>query len=151
LELGTAFNIRSITIEKRSGNFFVPLQNIFTVATTKYVLIDGQLITGGNIYRARIDLIDGKTIYSQPEIIYYLPNINYLVYPNPAKSSFEIVSKDNDHAELILYNTTGQKVLVKKLATTVQNIPVHHLKRGLYFLQILQNDKSVYKGNIIIQ
>jgi hypothetical protein len=152
LELGTTYNVKDIVIEKKSGNNFIPFRAIAPgVTTLEYNVIDSGLATGGNIYRVRINLNNGKAVYSNTGTIFYLANMNYLVYPSPAKANFQIVSKDIDNAELILYNVMGQRVLVKKLNSTIESISVNHLKKGFYFIQILEKNRKVYQGNIVIQ
>jgi len=151
LELGTTFNVQDILIEKWSRNGFFTIQKIPLTSALRYTFIDNKLLTGGNVYRIRINLINGKKVYSQSETIYYLNGINYLVYPNPAKTDFVIVSKDTDNTELIVYNTTGQKILVKKITSTVQNISVRNLKRGMHFILIKSKEKKVFQGSILIQ
>jgi hypothetical protein len=143
--------VTDVVIEKWLGNKFIPIEAINPGVGLLYHFIDNALVTGGNIYRARINLSDGKTVYSKSETIFYFAEMNYLVFPNPAKESFGIISKDTDYSELILYNTLGQKVLTKKLHATNQTIPVNHLKRGVYFIHVLQKGRKVYQGSIIIQ
>jgi hypothetical protein len=151
LELGTTYNVKGLVIEKSSRDDFFPIQTVSDATGLNYSFTDTKLIKGGNRYRIKIILSNGQILYSQIETIYYLPGINYLVYPNPVKTNFQIVSKDIDDTELILYNQIGQQVLIKKITTTVQSIVVPHLKRGLYFIVIMQSDKKVYQGSIVIQ
>ena len=151
LDLGTSYGIERVIIEKWTRNGFLPIRDIPAGLALRYNFVDDSLLTGGNIYRARIDLNNGKTIYSLNETIYYLPEMDYLVYPNPATTDFTIVSKDLDNAELILYNSVGQKVLVKKLTSTVERIPASRIKSGVYFISIKQKDKKDYRSAIIIQ
>jgi Subtilase family/Secretion system C-terminal sorting domain len=151
LDLGTRYGIERVIIEKWTRNGFLPIRDIPAGLALRYNFVDDSLLTGGNIYRARIDLNNGKTIYSLNETIYYLPETDYLVYPNPATTDFTIVSKDLDNAELILYNSVGQKVLVKKLTSPVERIPASRIKSGVYFISIKQKDKKDYRSAIIIQ
>jgi hypothetical protein len=150
-ELGTTYNVKDIVIEKRSGINFIPFKTLIPGTNLQFNFIDSGLATGGNIYRVRINLKDGKTVYSKTETIFYLANMNYLIYPNPAKGNFQIFSKDIDNPELILYNVIGQRVLVKKLNSTIETISANHLKKGLYFIQVLVKNRKVYQGKIIVQ
>ena len=151
LGLGTTYNVKDVIIEELSRNGFVPIQAISNPSFLDHRLTDTTLLKGGNSYRARLNLMNGQVIYSQVETIYYLPGINYLVFPNPATTSFQVVSKDDDNTELILYNATGQKVLTKRITSPVQKISIHQLQKGIYFIVILQKNKAVYQGNLLVQ
>ncbi|MGZ5135742.1 MAG: S8 family peptidase, partial [Flavitalea sp.] len=151
LELGTRYEIKDVTLEKWQRDGFIPLQKIPDTSSLLFNFTDDKLISGGNRYRIKISLGNGNTVFSNIETIYYLTGKNYLVYPNPAKTNFMIVSNDSDSSELILYNTIGQEVFRKKLSSLVQHISVPHLKSGLYFLVVRQRNKKVHQGNLIIQ
>lgn len=149
--LGTTYNVKEIAIEKLKRNDFFPIQVYRETTRLSYSFIDVKLLKGGNTYRLKISLRNGQVIYSQIETIYYLPEMNYLMYPNPAKTSFRIVSKDSDNTEMILYNSIGQKILSKKITLPVQNISIARLKRGLYFIVLMQKNKKIYQQNLLIQ
>jgi hypothetical protein len=151
LELGTLYNVKDVVIEKLGRDKFTTLKSIFSTGTLLYKFIDNSLMTGGNSYRVRIDLKDGKTLYSKPETVFYLAEMNYLVYPNPSKGIFQVVTNNIEDAELLIFNTLGQQVFTKRLVSTNQGLSIQHLKKGLYFIQIRQNGRKVYNGNILIQ
>ena len=151
LALGTVYNVNKVAIEKLTRSGFVSFRPVSNASVLNFNFTDTALLKGGNSYRARIDLANGQTIYSQVETIYYLPGMNYLVFPNPARTNFQLVSTDNDNTELVLYNATGQKVLTKRITSPVQDIPIHQLNRGVYFVVILQKNKKVYHGSLLVQ
>jgi hypothetical protein len=151
LELGTIYNVKALIIEKLSGHTFSAIHLFPNLSSLTYVFTDTMLLTGGNSYRVKINLAGGQIIYSPTETIYYLPGINNLVYPNPARTMFQIVSKDPDGSELILYNPIGQKVLTKKIKSDIETISVQHLQRGLYFIVIMQKNHKAYQGKIVIK
>ena len=151
LELGTTFNVKQVIIEKLSRNGFIAIHSASNASILDYSFTDSNLLRGGNTYRAKIQLVDGQVVYSRVETIYHLPGTNFLVFPNPATTNFKLVSRDIDNTELILYNPTGQKVLTKKITSPVQNIAIHHLKRGCYFIVILQKNNKIYQGSLMVQ
>ena len=151
LELGTVYNVKEVVIEKLTRTGFVPLKVFSNALLLDYHFTDTTLLKGGNSYRARINLTNSQTIYSQLETIYYLPGINYLVFPNPAKTNFQLISKDSDNAELIMYNSTGQQVLTKKITSSLQTISIHQLNKGVYFIVVLEKNNKVFQGSLVIQ
>jgi hypothetical protein len=59
--------------------------------------------------------------------------------------------KEPEHAELLLYNALGQKVLQYRLMQTVESIPLPGLKNGIYFLLIQKNGKKDFTGKVIVR
>ncbi|MBA2562790.1 MAG: S8 family serine peptidase, partial [Chitinophagaceae bacterium] len=90
LSLGTFYNISSMVLEKFNGINFQPIQRSFNNNSLIVILKDSNLTKGLNIYRIRIELTGGGSIYSQPETIYYFTKSNYIIYPNPAAQYSEI-------------------------------------------------------------
>lgn len=78
-------------------------------------------------------------------------NSVFLVYPNPAKEmlnvKFEIL---NEPTTLTITNILGNVVVTEKLTTENSSLKISHLKRGVYFVTITnQNKQSTQK--IIIE
>jgi hypothetical protein len=153
IEIGTTFNIKSITAEKWSRNQFQPLQTIQPVTSLQYAITDNALHHGANTYRIKIELQNGAVIYSDPQTIYYFLHSKYLVFPNPAKTggSLQVVTEDPDQVRLVLFNTLGQKLLEQNLNETTEHISLQGLQRGLYFIMILKKGKKDFTGSLIVQ
>ena len=151
LELGSVYGVKEVIIEKLTPNGFVALKVYPNASLLDYSFSDTTLFKGGNSYRARINLSSGQTIYSNVETIYYLPDMRYLVFPNPAKTNFQLISKDSDNAELVIYNSTGQKVLTKKITSPLQTISIHQLNKGVYFIVLLERNNKVFHGSLVVQ
>lgn len=151
VELGTTYNITGLLVEKAYPGGFQAIETISNASTLKYEFTDPNLLKGSNTYRVRINLADGKVIYSEPETIFYLPGTSFLIYPNPAKWDFKIFSRDTDNADLIIYNSIGQRVFVGKINSSLQTFQVPHLKRGLHFIIIMQSNKKIYQGSLVLQ
>jgi len=78
-----------------------------------------------------------------------LPQSQINIYPNPTNQNFTIEA--NEILKSVkLYNTIGQLVLEIKPLQTNSQIEVSHLPKGLYFVQILQqNGTSVLKKVVV--
>ncbi len=155
LTIGTTYRIKSIDAEKFKNNSFQQLQsvNYLQPGRLDYVVNDVALQKGGHTYRFKITLDDGKIIYSNPEIVYYLADSKYLVFPNPVNRSqrLSIHSSSDDPSTIILFNSQGQKVLEKQLRDPVEEITINKLQKGVYFYIIYKNNKKDSQGNILIQ
>jgi hypothetical protein len=153
-EIGTTYNVKSITFEKLTGNEYQPLQTIQPVTTLSFELTDKNLADGVNTYRVKIELTNGKSIVSSPQSIYYFLTTRYIIFPNPVKatSSLWVLTKEEpQNTQLLLYNTLGQKVLQYRLIQTAETIPLYGLKSGIYFILIQKNGKKDFAGKVMVQ
>jgi len=153
-EIGTVYNVKSITIEKLAKDGYHTLQVIQPVTSLDYEVTDNNLADGTNTYRAKIELINGQVVYSDPASVYYFLNIRYIIFPNPVKSTatLQVFSKeDPQNTQLLLYNVLGQKVLQYNMTYTAESIPLSGLKSGIYFIVILKNGKKDYTGKVMVQ
>lgn len=87
------------------------------------------------IMRYNIDM----TTLSNPDN--ELKEMNVKMYPNPAKSAFNIIIPEGLNIDNVsIYSTTGQKI---KDFDTLQNINISSLKSGMYFVRI-QSGKTIW-------
>jgi hypothetical protein len=152
-EIGTTYNVKSITFEKLVNRSYVPLQTFQPVTTLAFEFSDGKLFDGVNTYRVKIELTNGKVIYSEPQSIYYFLTTRYIVFPNPVKStgSLSVLTKEEpENTYLLLFNTMGQQVLQYRLTQTVESIPLPGLKNGIYFILIRKNGKKEFMGKVMV-
>lgn len=141
LLLGTQFNITAVVLEKFNGTGFQPIQRLTNISGLTILFADSNLTRGLNMYRIRIEIAGGGIVYSLPETIYYFPDNNYILYPNPASQNVEInvAVKNVDMAIMEVYNTLGIKVYEKLLDDRVNKIPAGKLSKGVYFIRIINN------------
>lgn len=83
--------------------------------------------------------------------IQLLPTKVFRVFPNPASRQITIESDNNkfEHGSYSLTNQNGKLLLKGDLNSTCQQIPLNQLARGVYLLQIWQQDKLVASERII--
>ena len=156
IEIGSFYNVKSLTVEKLTNGVFQSLQVIQPVNALDYLLFDNKLTDGTNTYRLKIELTNGLVIYSSPQSVYYFLTTRYIIFPNPAKAtgSIQVFTKEepaNTNTQVILYNALGQKVLQYNLQETASSIPLNGLKGGIYFILILKNGKKDFAGRIMVQ
>jgi hypothetical protein len=69
------------------------------------------------------------------------------ISPNPTNSIFKIECLMNG-ANVILYNSFGQKLLTTKIENQTSLIDISHFTKGIYFAEII-DDKTSYRVKII--
>jgi hypothetical protein len=73
-------------------------------------------------------------------------NVNYVIYPNPAKENFT-VSGINNEAVIELYNSLGMKVFEQKFIGETNIIP--NVSSGIYLAKITSENKTMVKKLLI--
>jgi hypothetical protein len=153
-EIGTNYNVKSITFEKRIGNGYEPLLTVQPVTTLAFEWVDKNLVDGVNTYRVAIELNNGKIIFSDPQSIYYFLTTRYLIFPNPVKVTgplWVLTKEEPENTYLLLFNTVGQQVLQYRLTQTVESIALPGLKSGIYFILIRKNGKKEFTGKVMVR
>ncbi|MEO7922137.1 MAG: S8 family peptidase [Chitinophagaceae bacterium] len=153
LQLGSTYLIRSITWEKFVSGSFKGLDTTTAITGLSYTYSDATLLTGLNVYRVRILLQDGRVIYSQPETVYYLGSMNYIVYPNPANQNepVRILSRDAQITKIQVYNSIGAKVYETVFTDLLNTIPAGRLSKGFYILRLIGENDTRESVKLIIQ
>lgn len=152
LELGSSYRIKSISIEKQKVNRFEVITSTVATAALQYSFMDGILINGSNIYRAVVELIDGRKIYSDIAILYFNGTKPAVVYPNPAPrdgSVTVLVEQDND-LRFELVNSLGRVVLIQRLNDYPQQISLLKLPKGVYYYRVTKAGSQIQSGKLVI-
>jgi len=153
LELGTDYLVKSITWEKFLGGRFVPLQITTTISGLFYSYTDISLLTGLNIYRVRIELLDGRVIYSQQETLYYFDSKQYIIYPNPANQyqPITILSREFQATSVQVLNAAGSKVYEKQFNDQLHTIPAGKLSKGFYIILLTGEGNKQESLKLLVQ
>jgi len=75
----------------------------------------------------------------------------FLVYPNPANQSIQIVGKEIEHVKI--YNSIGQEIACTKSKNGSSNIRIStlHYPEGIYFLRIITVNNHIISKKIVIK
>ncbi len=76
--------------------------------------------------------------------------LNYRMYPNPAKYSFTIASQKNLKT-VVVFNSVGMKILEQQVNQMEVTINTNQLSNGIYFVKIVAADGSISADKIVIQ
>ncbi|HTL07498.1 MAG TPA: S8 family peptidase, partial [Chitinophagaceae bacterium] len=154
IEMGSSYLLSGVQIEKRQPDgSFVSIQNVNGLLALRFYVTDPQLQQGENVYRARILLNNGQSIYSVAESVFYLAGQSYLVYPTPVQRPLPvtITAEQLANQQVNLYNATGQLVYHTIMRNLSVQLPTARFLPGLYFYSIFNAGKREAAGTIIIQ
>lgn len=79
-----------------------------------------------------------------------IKDIDVIIYPNPASNKLFIELKElSDEIFFTLTNIAGKQLIHKKRIMTNETIDISHYAKGVYFLQLETNSRTVVKKIII--
>lgn len=153
LETGTGYLVKTIRFEKYTTSGFVLLEEKPFTGSLQFTATDPLLINGNNLYRAVVELTDGRKYYSDTANIYYTGNRNAVVYPNPVRynGSIAVLTELDEDVLFQLIDNYGRVVLQQPIIDYPQQINVHNLQRGIYYYRLLRKNKKVQTGILLIQ
>ncbi len=153
LLLSTTYNIKSISFEKYLADGFSFLDNQPSTNTTLYQFADQKLIAGTNLYRAVIELIDGRKIISDTASLFFTANKAAVVYPNPALANgfVTVLTEQDDEVIFQLIDNYGRVVLRQQIIEYPEQVSLGRLSHGMYYYRLLRKNKKVQTGILLIQ
>ena len=153
LNLGTNIRIKQVHFEKQTNRGWVTMLSLPVNNNLTYSTIDKTPISGVNHYRAKLELMNGKFVYSDIVVVYYLGQNNFIVFPNPLQRNqpLQILSKDGFNHTVKLVDIFGRTVWNQKINNLLETISVNKLSTGIYILLIEKENKKVLHRKIIIR
>ncbi len=79
-----------------------------------------------------------------------IDEIDISIYPNPTRGAFVVETASMDRVELNIYSPTGQIVLSETLIDGAAKIDLSEYPKGIYFIQLLSNQK-IENRKVVIQ
>ena len=73
---------------------------------------------------------------------------NIKVYPNPNNGEFTIELTNINNSNITITNVLGQIIKTQK-AELMNQIDLNAFDKGIYFINVMENNQSVYRGSII--
>ena len=151
LELGTNYSVKSITWQKLTLSGYTSLELFNTIQGLNFSYTDSNLTHGLNIYRVKIELFDGRIIYSETATIYFAKE-PYIIYPNPVPQYHDVtlISNSPDIAELQIFNSLGIKLYEKTVNDWSSIISTGRLCKGIYLLRIIKENQLQQTLKLIV-
>lgn len=152
LQLGTTYQVARIVFEKLTQNGYSPVQKITPVTTTQFTTTTAAT-KGLNLYRAKIQLNNGLSYYTQPEQVIHFSGQPYYVFPNPVQPgiSLQVLTEDPDNKIFRLYDLYGRLLMKASLTGTRNQLRMPLLQRGIYFYTITQTSLREISGKLVVE
>ena len=144
LQTGTDYLIKRVVFEKLQSGSFFGFKEVTSITGLHFTATDTNLQKGVNTYRARIELKDGRIIYSFTSNIFYFNNAAVVVFPNPViqNNILTIQMSELQNQRIKIIDITGRTVYNKKATSTALKIPFFFSK-GIYFITVFNPETSL--------
>jgi hypothetical protein len=153
LELGTMYGVEEIDFERDLGAGFITIGTLPPNDNSNTIgFLDESPNQGMNQYRARVDLINGQSVYSEIIENFYISEVPFFIFPNPVSGAQElqIFSKISTDTEYVfkLFKTDGTLLVNATLYSDREFIPMRNFPAGLYLYEIVTMEGK-FRGKII--
>lgn len=129
------YEVNTIDISEISGQVYIAF---------KYNTTNGELATQWSVDNFRITGEQLLSTYSTGG------ELEVILYPNPSKNFNIHLDFNNSGLKTIeIYSLTGRKLLTRKTHQKKYKESLHQLRSGIYFIKIIQSNKSIVKRFIL--
>jgi hypothetical protein len=106
-----------------------------------------------NLYRAVIELSDGRKIISDTASLFFAKNKAAVIYPNPAlvNGFVTVLTEQDDEVIFQLIDNIGRVVLQKQIKDYPEQISLSGLQRGIHYYRLLKKNKKIQTGILLVQ
>lgn len=154
-------NLVGFTIQKylSTGNYedliFIKSKavNWNSSSVINYSFTDALAISSlKNAYRLKITNRDGSISFSKVIYVEGQSSTDYTIFPNPAKDHFNVILQSYSRPmSIAMFDILGKVVRRQKIESAITEVDVRGLK-GLYFIQIYDNEKGQFtRSKIVIE
>lgn len=152
LGLSTTYLLANIRLERLEKGNFKAVQTSIPSTNLQYKLLDEKPTPGRNVYRASATTVDGKTIYSQEEIVIHTPQNFVQVYPNPVAAGETVfVAVESETVQVQVIDHLGRLVRESQETGMLKELQTTRLQPGLYILRLTTEKGTVLSSKMLVQ
>lgn len=135
-----------IVLQKLVNGSFTDVRILNPVDSAIVFLESEKLRIGVNDFRLKVVLNNGEEIFSQTERIYFAGDKEVLLFPNPVRASSDVtlITSGIDDFELIVYDMQGREISIQEHLESPFIFSSAGLSAGIYILQLISDDGSIY-------
>ncbi len=151
LELGTLYQLASVTLERQVKGNYTDVQTIDPVTELAYTLTDPTPALGRNLYRVKVTTTSGQVYYSHTEEMLYADKNFVQAYPNPvAAGEMLSVAVASETAIIRVYDQLGKLVYQAEEFGMIKEVPTANLHKGLYILRVETESGNHLAGKVLV-
>ena len=134
LQLGTTYQVNQIVFEKLFATGYQAIRTITPVTNAQVNTIE-TASPGLNTYRAKVELLNGRSYYTSPAQVLNFYEKPYYLFPNPvvAGAPLKLMSENIDSTQLLIFDMAGKKIHSQVISSFIEPIQLPLLPKGVYY------------------
>lgn len=134
LQLGSTYQVDKIVFEKLAANGYKSIRTITPITSIQINSIEAAE-PGLNTYRAKVELVNGRSYYTSPAQVLNFSEKQYYLFPNPivAGAQLKLMSENIDSTIVIVYDISGKKMHSQVITSFIETIQLPHLPKGVFY------------------
>ncbi|RPE09131.1 T9SS C-terminal target domain-containing protein [Chitinophaga lutea] len=145
LTLGSTWQLKSITWERQGA----ALAQTPVSGGLIYQHNDAAPPQGIVYYRVKLETANGQFIYSAAIPVRVLTESAYLLFPNPAAATLQILAARLEAQEIRIMDVQGRVVRTLLLQNLLQPVSLQGLSAGTYWCIIYRNGEKIFTGQFV--
>jgi hypothetical protein len=126
-----------------------------TGGNTTAIVVSPTISTTYTVIGTDLNNCNGSSAYTQSvstctNLKTFTTNDNINVFPNPNNGTFNVEINVKGEFELEAYNMVGQLVYKGKLNSGSNKIDIK-TKAGVYYYSVIENNKTIHQGKLVIE
>ncbi|TGE22083.1 T9SS type A sorting domain-containing protein [Hymenobacter aquaticus] len=152
VEVGTLYRLKAVSLERLTSGGPVTVQTVAPVTSLRMTFRDPDPLPGRNDYRLRLELTDGRIIYSQTEAVQYVLATEVQVYPNPivAGEPLQLLVAESADVRVQLYDMTGRLLRESAATGAVKEFSTTGLAKGMYLIRVSTETGAVRTTRVVV-
>ncbi len=154
LQLGSTYQIDRVFFERFDEGQFQHVRELEEISGLINVL-DETPRQGFNRHRAGLVFEDGRTLYSDTVVTYFITDKKVLAFPNPIQQGenlnvFTRVFQEGETPVFELIDTQGKIHVRRSIVLENESVPLGDLQPGLYFYRVKGLGRDI-GGRIVVK
>lgn len=141
--LSTLLRIKKIYWERLQGNDYITISSQDVTTDESYIFKDHPEQSGLVYYRIKLELTDGRFIYSDVQTVQLLFNKDFHLFPVPAAQNIMLLSRKLGDYQVRITDMTGRTLLAAPLTSVRQIYSLKGIAPGVYLFVIYEGAKKI--------
>ncbi|TWV99740.1 S8 family peptidase [Chitinophaga pinensis] len=147
--LSSLLRIKKVSWERLQGNDFIMLSSQDIATEDTYIFKDIPGRSGIFYYRVKLELTDGRVIYSDIQSVQLLINQDFHLFPVPAGQALTLISKRLGDFRIRITDMNGRTLFAAPLTSVRQTYSLKGIAPGVYLCVIYEGAQKIFVKRFI--
>jgi len=147
--LSTSYRVKKIYWERLQGSDFITLSGQDINSGDQYIYKDHPGHSGIFYYRARLELTDGRSIYSDVQSVQVLINQDFHLFPVPAGQQLTLLSSRLGDFQVRFTDMNGRTVFTRPLTQMQETYSLKGMPAGVYICVIYEGTQKIFTKRFV--